>query len=78
KLKMGFGANTYRSEFDRVLFHLFLPVLKDEDFKFLEEEELPENMKLKNCEEDIREIAGRDEEIYDEFYEDYDGDYETE
>ncbi|MGL5964396.1 MAG: radical SAM protein, partial [Fusobacteriaceae bacterium] len=68
KLKMGFGANTYRSEFDRVLFHLFIPILKDENFKFLEERELESEFKLQNCEEDIIEIAGRDEDIYEEFY----------
>lgn len=56
KLKMGFGFNTYTSEFDRVLFHLFLPLLKDENFKFLNEEELPQECKLENCKADIEEM----------------------
>ncbi|MGL5124006.1 MAG: radical SAM protein [Fusobacteriaceae bacterium] len=75
KLKMGFGSNTYRSEFDRTLFHIFLPILKDEKFKFLEEEELPEEYKLVNCEDDILilvEESTDEEEFYNgEIMEDY-------
>lgn len=41
-----FGSTTYVSEFDRELPHIFLAVLRDEEFKFLEEEELPEEWNL--------------------------------
>ncbi len=37
-----FGANDYGSEFDIVPYEVFLPILRDESFSFLEEEELPE------------------------------------
>jgi len=37
-----FGASSYGSEFSQVPFEAFLPVLEDEEFAFLEEEELPE------------------------------------
>lgn len=56
KIKLPFGSNTYRSEFDRILFHIFLPILKDEEFKFIEEEKLPKEFLLKNCKEDIEKI----------------------
>ncbi|MDD3336176.1 MAG: radical SAM protein [Eubacteriales bacterium] len=36
-----FGASGYTSEFDRTPFEAFLPVLRDEHFQFVEEEELP-------------------------------------
>ena len=36
-----FGASGYESEFPRLPFHAFLPVLADDAFPFLEEEELP-------------------------------------
>ncbi|MBQ8136167.1 MAG: radical SAM protein, partial [Clostridia bacterium] len=36
----GFGATSYAPEFDRIPFELFLPVLEDPDFAFLEEEEM--------------------------------------
>lgn len=36
-----FGASNYNMEFTRIPYEAFLPTLKDEDFKFLEEEELP-------------------------------------
>ncbi len=36
-----FGASSYAGEFDRLPFEAFLPVLMDEDFKFVEEEPLP-------------------------------------
>ena len=36
-----FGASAYHTEFDRIPFEAFLPILEDEDFPFLEEEELP-------------------------------------
>ena len=37
-----FGASSYGSEFDRVPYEFFLPVLEDDSFEFLEEEPLPE------------------------------------
>ena len=44
KVKEGawFGASSYGSEFSRPPFEAFLPILQDESFQFLEEEELPE------------------------------------
>lgn len=36
-----FGQSSYGSEFDRIPFAYFLPVLEDPDFTFVEEEELP-------------------------------------
>lgn len=36
-----FGASDYHCEFDRIPYEAFLPVLRDESFMFLEEEELP-------------------------------------
>lgn len=36
-----FGKSTYGMEFDDIPYYAFLPVLRDEDFHFLEEEELP-------------------------------------
>ena len=36
-----FGQSSYGCEFDRIPFAAFLPVLEDETFPFLEEEELP-------------------------------------
>lgn len=37
-----FGASSYGCEFDRIPFEFFLPVLRDPEFQFLEEEPLPE------------------------------------
>ena len=37
-----FGASSYGSEFPDVPVEAFLPVLRDEEFAFLEEEPLPE------------------------------------
>lgn len=66
-----FGATTYVSEFERFLPHLFLATLKDKEFLFLEEEELPENMKLKNCEDEIDFlIIEEEEEMYEDFFND--------
>lgn len=69
-LKQGqpFGFTTYVSEFDRFLPHLFLAVLEDENFKFIEETELPENLKLENCLDEIDFLIVDDE---DEMYEDF-------
>lgn len=36
-----FGASSYASEFEKIPYEAFLPVLQDENFTFLEEEELP-------------------------------------
>ncbi len=36
-----FGASGYGSDFEGIPFSLFLPVLRDPDFRFVEEEELP-------------------------------------
>ena len=35
------GASSYACEFDRLPYEVFLPILQDESFSFLEEEELP-------------------------------------
>ncbi|MGL6120893.1 MAG: radical SAM protein, partial [Fusobacteriaceae bacterium] len=70
RLKSAFGFNTYQSEFSRTLFHLFIPILKDENFKFLNEEELPENYKLENCREDLKSLSEDENEIYSEYLED--------
>ncbi|MEG2018224.1 MAG: radical SAM protein [Clostridium sp.] len=40
-----FGANNYACEFNKLPYHAFLPILRDESFKFLSEEELPEGYK---------------------------------
>jgi hypothetical protein len=37
-----FGSSSYASEFAQIPFEAFLPILRDESFEFLEEEELPE------------------------------------
>lgn len=49
----GFGDHTYVSEFDRPLIAQFLPILKDENFKFLNETPLPAKWKLENCKDEI-------------------------
>ena len=36
-----FGASSYTSEFLEIPYAVFLPVLRDEEFNFLVEEELP-------------------------------------
>ena len=41
-----FGSNNYASEFDTTPYHVFLPILRDENFKFVEEEELPDGYKV--------------------------------
>lgn len=67
-----FGAHTYMSEFERNLPHLFLPILEDESFGFISEDELPENLKLANCIEHIQElIEDFDSEDFYEDFEDY-------
>lgn len=68
-----FGAHTYISEFDRPLPHLFIPILEDENFKFLDEEPLPEDLKLENCKELIMDMLDSNEEDEDFYpgFEDY-------
>lgn len=41
-----FGSSSYGCEFDQIPFEAFLPILADEDFAFLEEEEMPEGYRL--------------------------------
>ena len=68
-----FGATTYVSEFDRFLPHLFLSVLEDENFKFTDEIDLPENLKLENCLDEIDFLIVDDEdEMYEDFFDDDD------
>ncbi|MGM9972696.1 MAG: radical SAM protein [Clostridiaceae bacterium] len=40
-----FGASNYACEFTRIPYEAFLPILRDDSFKFLSEEELPEGYK---------------------------------
>lgn len=40
-----FGANNYACEFSRIPYEVFLPILRDDSFKFLTEEELPDGYK---------------------------------
>ncbi|MGL5745872.1 MAG: radical SAM protein, partial [Cetobacterium sp.] len=62
---------------DRFLPHLFLATLEDEDFKFLNEDELPENLKLENCIEEIDFLLVEEEdEMYDGFFEEDEEDEE--
>jgi hypothetical protein len=36
-----FGASHYACEFSRIPYYVFLPILRDDNFAFLSEEELP-------------------------------------
>lgn len=40
-----FGASNYSCEFETIPFEAFIPILNDESFKFLSEEELPDDYK---------------------------------
>ncbi|MCM8709884.1 radical SAM protein [Clostridium sp. SYSU_GA19001] len=40
-----FGASNYGCEFSKIPYEVFLPILRDDNFKFLNEEELPEGYK---------------------------------
>ena len=40
-----FGASNYAGEFSRMPYEVFLPTLRDDNFKFLSEEELPDGYK---------------------------------
>jgi len=42
---MWFGASNYACEFSRIPYEVFLPILNDDNFKFLSEEELPDDYK---------------------------------
>lgn len=42
KAGMWFGASNYKSEFSQTPYAYFLPILKDDSFKFIDEEPLPE------------------------------------
>ena len=44
---MWFGANMYACEFSEIPYEVFIPILNDDDFKFLSEEELPDEYKPK-------------------------------
>lgn len=41
-----FGSSSYGCEFSRIPYEVFLPILRDDNFKFLSEEELPEGYKV--------------------------------
>lgn len=43
---MWFGSSNYACEFDRIPYEMFLPILRDDNFRFLCEEELPEGYRL--------------------------------
>ncbi len=45
KTGMWFGASNYACEFSMIPYEIFLPTLNDDEFEFLEEEELPEGYK---------------------------------
>lgn len=42
---MWFGASDYACEFSRIPYEVFIPILNDDNFKFLSEEELPDDYK---------------------------------
>ena len=43
---MWFGASSYACEFPKIPYDAFLPILRDEGFRFISEEELPEGYRL--------------------------------
>ena len=45
KAGMWFGASNYACEFAAIPYEIFIPILNDDDFKFLQEEELPDGYK---------------------------------
>lgn len=61
-----FGSTTYVSEFENFMPELFLPILKDKDFKFLSEEELPDWLKLKNAKDQVDFLLIEEEKFYEE------------
>lgn len=63
-----FGTTTYISEFEEFDTSMFLPILKDENFNFLIEEDLPERLKLINCKDEVDFLLLEDE---DNYYEEF-------
>lgn len=49
KTGMWFGASNYASEFSKIPYEAFLPILSDDTFTFLEEEELPKEYQVGYC-----------------------------
>ena len=47
KAGMWFGASNYACEFSSLPYELFMPILNDDDFEFVQEEELPDGYKPK-------------------------------
>jgi pyruvate formate-lyase activating enzyme-like uncharacterized protein len=45
KVGKWFGASDYACEFSRIPYEVFLPILNDDNFKFLSEEALPDSYK---------------------------------
>jgi hypothetical protein len=45
KAGMWFGASNYACEFSMIPYDIFIPILNDDNFKFLNEEELPDGYK---------------------------------
>ncbi|MEN6567654.1 MAG: radical SAM protein [Veillonellales bacterium] len=45
KAGMWFGASNYACEFSMIPYEIFIPILNDDNFKFLQEEELPDGYK---------------------------------
>ncbi|QJW49360.1 radical SAM protein [bacterium BFN5] len=45
KTGMWFGASNYACEFSLIPYEIFIPILNDDNFKFLNEEELPDDYK---------------------------------
>lgn len=46
KAGMWFGASNYNCEFDEIPYYVFLPLLKEESFMFIDEEALPEEYSI--------------------------------
>ncbi|MDF2502178.1 MAG: hypothetical protein K0Q77_2892, partial [Anaerosporomusa subterranea] len=45
KAGMWFGASNYACEFSMIPYDIFIPILNDDNFQFLNEEELPDDYK---------------------------------
>ncbi|MBT9136427.1 MAG: hypothetical protein DDT34_01506 [Firmicutes bacterium] len=43
---MPFGSSSYACEFVRIPYAVFLPILRDDDFAFIEEEDMPDGYKI--------------------------------
>lgn len=48
-----FGASDYGCEFSRIPYEVFIPILNDDNFKFISEEELPDDYKPVMMEQEI-------------------------